>query len=151
MILSGPDIARRGILTPYLHEKTVINGKSAGQSLAGYDIRINTQGATLFLHPGMFRLGVTVEHFQMPNDIVGLVKDKSSYARRGLSVFNTVIEPGWMGYLTLELVNHGNQVIEIEDGDPIAQVLFFETTEPTLGYSGKYQHQGPNPQEAIDE
>jgi dCTP deaminase len=151
MILPGPEIQRLGILEPYLAEKTVINGKSAGQSLAGYDIRINTDNATLFLPPGDFRLGVTIEKFKMPNDIVGLVKDKSSYARRGLSVYNTVIEPGWTGYLTLELANHGHQVIKLEDGDPIAQVIFFQTIYPTDGYTGKYQNQGDKPQEAIDE
>ena len=41
----------------------------------------------------------SIEFFNMPKYLVGIVHDKSSLARQGLSVFNTVIEPGWKGYL----------------------------------------------------
>ncbi len=80
----------------------------------------------------------------MPDCLVGLVKDKSTWARRGLSVFNTVIEPGWKGWLTLELVYHGNEPLHIPAGAGIAQVIF-ERVENTAAYSGKYQNQEDRP------
>ena len=70
-------------------------------------------------------------------------------ARLGLSVFNTVIEPGWRGYLTLELKNQGDRVLHIDCGDPIAQILFERLDVPTENpYSGKYQDQDAGPQPA---
>jgi dCTP deaminase len=88
----------------------------------------------------------------MPPDVIGFVHDKSSWARKGLAVQNTVIEPGWRGYLTLELTNHGRDALEITEGDPIAQIVFHYldalTEQP---YVGKYQDQGYGPQRAIEE
>ena len=80
----------------------------------------------------------------MPNDLVGIVHDKSTWARFGLSVFNTVIEPGWHGFLTLELVYHGNGDLFIPAGSGIAQVVFHETT-CAAAYNGKYQRQSQGP------
>ena len=88
----------------------------------------------------------------MPDDLVAFVHDKSSWARQGLSLFNTVIEPGWKGFLTLELVNHSISALHIEAGSPIAQIIFMRLEEPTeAAYTGKYQNQKRGPQEAIDE
>jgi len=80
----------------------------------------------------------------MPNNLVGIVHDKSTWARRGLSVFNTVIEPGFIGGLTLELVYHGVSNLLIPKGSGIAQVVFHRTIEEAL-YNGKYQHQSTEP------
>ena len=66
-----------------------------------YDVRITCCDA--LIEPGQFLLAATVERFQMPNDLMGIVHDKSTWARRGLVVQNTVIEPGWHGYLTIEV------------------------------------------------
>jgi dCTP deaminase len=88
-----------------------------------------------------------MEEFDMPFDLVGVVHDKSTWARRGLSVFNTVVEPGWRGHLTLELVFHGNQALHIKAGSGIAQILFSQIAEPAA-YSGKYQDQAAGPVEA---
>jgi len=101
------------------------------------------------LNPGEFRLAVTVERFSIPTNIVATVHDKSTLARMGLAVQTTVIEPGWSGWLTLELSNHGANVIELMDGQPIAQVLFHQLDENTEGYDGRYQNQGDRPQPAI--
>lgn len=68
----------------------------------------------------------------MPENLVGIVHDKSTLARKGLSVFNTVIEPGWKGFLTLELVYHGSEDFHIPAGSGIAQVLFHELAIPAL-------------------
>lgn len=97
---------------------------------------------------GRFILASAVEKFNMPDHLCGVVHDKSTWARQGLSVFNTVIEPGWKGYLTLELVYHGEEVLVIPAGSGIAQVLFHEVLEPRQ-YTGKYSNQPDRPVEAI--
>jgi dCTP deaminase len=88
----------------------------------------------------------------MPNNVVGIVHDKSSLARQGIAVQNTVAEPGWRGYLTLEITNHYVNKILLLKGDAIAQVVFHFLDEPTeLIYDGKYQDQQRGPQEARNE
>src|ERR1700678_1313663 len=102
MILSAQAIRRCGIITPF-YERTVENGLSYGLSSCGYDVRVAQDimmNANEFMR---FRLASTIEHFNMPNFLVGRVHDKSTWARRGLAVQNTIIEPGWRGHLTLEL------------------------------------------------
>lgn len=139
----------RSILTPFTSRKTIVNGKSYGLSSCGYDVRI---AENITVTPKRFVLASTIEKFDMPKDIVAFVNDKSSWARKGIAVQNTVIEPGWRGYLTLELTNHDSVDISLQAGDPIAQIIFHwldkETDTP---YSGKYQDQPAGPQEAIEE
>jgi len=78
------------------------------------------------------------------------IMDKSTNIRTGLSVQNTRAEPGWQGYLTLELFNMSESVIVIPAGTPIAQVTFRTLDEPTeQPYAGKYQNQKDGPQAAI--
>lgn len=135
---------------------------SFGLAEAGYDIRLAqniefhpANGATphnsAFVNgkhfPSMFVLASAIEEFDMPYDLVGVVHDKSTWARKGLSVFNTVIEPGWRGYLTLELVYHGWKPLYLPMGTGIAQVLFHRT-ERKAEYAGKYQDQAAGPVEA---
>jgi dCTP deaminase len=74
-------------------------------------------------------LASAIEEFDMPNNLIGIVHDKSTWARRGLSVFNTVIESGWKGFLTLELVYHGDEELIIPAGAGIAQVMFHQTMD----------------------
>ena len=93
---------------------------------------------------GRFTLASAVEEFQMPDDLVGVVHDKSTWARQSLSVFNTVIEPGWKGFLTLELVFHGEEEVTLLHGSGIAQVLFHRLERPAE-YAGKYQNQEDEP------
>lgn len=148
MILSGDTIEARGIITPF-SQRTVFEGMSYGKSYAGYDIRIQQNEC---LRPGRrFGLASTIEYFEMPSNVVGIVHDKSTWARRGLSVFNTVIEPGWRGYLTLELVYNGDGNLAILGGSPIAQVVFHYLDVDSEGYKGKYQDQPDRPVEALIE
>ena len=127
-------------------KKKRYKGVSFGLSEAGYDIRVK-QG--FWLHPfRRFKLASSIEKFTMPDDLVGIVHDKSTWARKGISVFNTVIEPGWEGYLTLEIVYHGIKPIYIPYGVGIAQVIFHKIAEP-VKYSGKYQNQPNKPIQAI--
>lgn len=131
------------MITPFVSEKVVVNGVSYGLSAASYDVRI---AHDLTLMSREAALANTVENFNMPTDVSGYVKDKSTYARRFLSAFNTFIDPGWRGNLTLELVNHGPSPIDIKAGDPIAQIVFHWLDEQTaLPYEGKYQNQPARP------
>jgi dCTP deaminase len=136
------------LIDPFF-ERTVHHGATFGLGPAGYDVRIAEDVA---LRPGEFSLASTIERFVMPDDLVAIVHDKSSWARRGLAVQNTVIEPGWCGYLTLELTNHSMDFINLKSGDPIAQIIFHRLENPTeLPYRGKYQNQPAGPQPAIYE
>lgn len=136
-------------------------GTSFGLGEAGYDIRIKQEihFSTLMdrrivysgaeASSGRFALASAMDEFCMPDDLVGIVHDKSTWARRGLSVFNTVVEPGWEGFLTLELVYHGEGELIIPAGSGIAQVIFHRTSQPAQ-YKGKYQGQADEPVKAID-
>ena len=145
MILPAQHIrARKGMIEPF-EERGVASGMSYGLSCCGYDIRIY-RGR--ILRPGDFALASTLERFAIPDDIMGHVADKSTWARRGLAVQNTILEPGWEGYLTIELSNHGGETLVIADGTPIAQIVFHQLLEPTeQPYRGKYdrQERGPVP------
>ena len=148
MILNQNDLLAASPLEPMLIEKKKLHGVSHGLSEAGYDISIKQ---TVTLHPfRRFRLVSTIEHFTMPDNLLGIVHDKSTWARCGLSVFNTVIEPGWEGYLTAELIYHGWRPLKIRAGSGIAQVIFHELSTP-VAYSGKYQNQADMPVSAIME
>ena len=142
MIINRDTLYRARPIDDMIPEKLKAHGVSHGMSEAGYDVRIKQD---LWLHPlRKFRLASTVEYFTMPNNLVGVVHDKSTWARRGLSVFNTVIEPGWYGWLTLELVYHGWKPLHIPAGAGIAQVIFHETSDKAW-YAGKYQDQPDEP------
>ncbi len=87
-------------------------------------------------------LASTLEHFDMPTDVLGKVADKSTWARMFLAVQNTIVEPGWRGCLTLELSNHGHREIRLKAGMPIAQIILHQLDQPTeQPYAGKYQDQ----------
>lgn len=149
MILGGQIIRNLNIFEPFVertvHEQT---GMSYGLSYAGYDIRVREN---LELGPRGFSLASSIEHFRLPKDALGIVHDKSSLARAGLSVFNTVLEPGWEGFLTLELVNQSDRHLTIYAGQPIAQVVLHGVIGTEGSYTGKYQHQPPEPVSAIRE
>lgn len=147
MILPAQAIRDADIITPFC-ERSRAHGMSYGLSSAGYDVRIKQE---LVLRAGeRFKIGSTIERFVMPLDVLGIVHDKSTWARLGLSVFNTVIEPGWRGWLTLELVFHGEGMLVVPAGAPIAQVVFhrLEAVSEQI-YEGKYQDQPDEPVPAI--
>lgn len=97
-------------------------------------------------------LASTMERFVFPHNVCGSVFNKSSYARVFVSAFNTHLDPGWEGFLTVELVNCGDTTIHYHRGDPLCQVKFEWLDKPTiLPYIGKYQNQEPGPQSARSE
>ena len=123
---------------------------SYGLSMGGYDVRLDQD---IVLGPSTshesFALASTLEHFCMPADMMAIVHDKSTWARLGLSVFNTVIEPGWRGWLTMELSNRGPHTLRLKKGWPIAQVVFHRMEGHVEQYGdSKYQNQPRGPVEA---
>ncbi len=161
MVINGTSLLKMAPIKNMFAVKCKQHGVSCGMSEAGYDIRIkqdvffSSNGAFMSVgykkgheKSGNFILASAIEEFQMPSNLVGEVKDKSTWARKGLSVFNTVIEPGWNGFLTLELVYHGSEDLHIPAGAGIAQVVFSQTILPADYGSGKYQNQADEPVEA---
>ncbi len=147
MILSGASIRRLVGIDPFF-ERTKNHGMSYGLGPAGYDVRV---GQYIDLMPGGFALASVVEHLTMPLNVIGIVHDRSTLARMGLALQNTVIEPGWRGYLTLEISNHGRERVRLPAGSPIAQILFYMVDQDCVPYDGKYQDQRPAPVGAIFE
>ena len=145
-VLSAQDIRRRsGMISPFC-ERGVEHGRSYGLSCCGYDVRIAEE---VWLWPLYGRLASTIERFAMPDDVMARVADKSTNARKFVFVQNTIIEPGWAGYLTLELTRVLPWPILIKRGTPIAQIIFEKLEEPTeRPYVGKYQGQEAGPQAA---
>lgn len=142
MIINGRKLYDARPVFPMAGMKLREHGVSYGLSEAGYDLRIK-QAVTL--HPfRRFALASTIEKFDMPENVVAIVHDKSSNIRRGLMVGNSVVEPGWRGWLTLELFYFGWKPLRIEAGTGIAQAIFHELTENAL-YSGKYNDQEDKP------
>lgn len=158
MIVNGTKLLETAPIVG-MHSKKM-RGKvtTFGLGEIGYDIRIKQEirFKRLFglipLHKvdggrwklGNFTLASATEAFNMPKWLGAIVHDKSTWARQGLSVFNTVIEPGWKGFLTLELVYHGRETLVIPAGSGIAQVLFHSLNE-NAAYTGRYQNQEDKP------
>lgn len=157
MIVNSYALVGQAPIKDMLTEKVRGPVTSHGLSEAGYDIRIKQniifEKGNVYVdnrrYKGSFTLASAIEEFQMPPHLVGVVHDKSTWARKGLSVFNTVIEPGFFGGLTLELVYHGPGELHIPAGSGIAQVIFYETSV-NASYDGKYQNQSTDPTPAID-
>lgn len=145
---------------------------SYGLSSVGYDIRLGNQikvplmeevGDILDPHfpasveyddfiaedfidiqPGHMVLGASLEDFRMPSDVCAICLGKSTYARLGLFVNVTPLEPSWAGTLTMELSNIGHLPVRVYVGEGIAQLLFFRIERPITTYAdkgGKYQDQ----------
>lgn len=166
MVPNGMQLLQAAPIKKMIPKKIRDHGVSHGLGEAGYDIRIkqdilfsskngpmqfavrhHLEDGTRKEDPwtqGRFVLASAIEEFDMPSNLVGIVHDKSTWARKGLSVFNTVIEPGWKGFLTLELVYHGSEDLLIPAGAGIAQVIFHLLTSEAE-YTGKYQNQENEP------
>lgn len=98
----------------------------------------------LTINPGQMILGLSKEYWNMPEDVVGVVIGKSTYARSGIIINCTPMEPGWNGHLVIEIVNGSRQSVYLYPNEGIAQVLFFRGKAPEVNYgtrSGKYNGQ----------
>ncbi|MCH9009353.1 MAG: dCTP deaminase [Chloroflexi bacterium] len=101
------------------------------------------------LHPGEFVLGSTLEHIELPDDIVARLEGKSSLGRVGLLIHSTAgyVDPGWKGHLTLELSNVANLPITLYQGMKIGQISYAQLSTAadrpygSPGLGSKYQGQ----------
>ena len=95
--------------------------------------------------PNSFALARTVEYFKIPRNVLTICLGKSTYARCGIIVNVTPLEPEWEGHVTLEFSNTTNLPAKIYAGEGVAQMLFFESDEECdVSYKdrgGKYQGQ----------
>lgn len=110
------------------------------------DTFIETRGDCI-IPPNSFVLGRSVEKFRIPRDILAVVIGKSTYARCGIIVNVTPLEPEWVGHVTIEISNTTPLPAKIYANEGIAQVLFFRAMKNcAVSYvdkHGKYQGQGP--------
>lgn len=95
--------------------------------------------------PNSFALARTIEHFRIPRNVLTICLGKSTYARCGIIVNVTPLEPEWEGHVTLEFSNTTNLPAKIYANEGVAQMLFFESDEVCeVSYGdrkGKYQGQ----------
>lgn len=154
-------------------KKLISKGKiSYGVSSYGYDIRISDEfyifhnaypteiidpknakenyfikhkGKICIIPPNSFILAKSVEYFRIPRNVLGLVFGKSTYARCGIIVNVTPLEPEWEGNLVLEISNTTPLPAKIYANEGIAQLIFLEADELcSVSYAdrkGKYQKQ----------
>ncbi|MCS3904284.1 dCTP deaminase [Methylohalomonas lacus] len=164
-----------GLIEPFEPNQVKYNGSerliSYGTSSYGYDLRcadqfkiftnINTtivdpkkfdeksfvdfQGDVCVIPPNSFALASTVEYFRIPRNVLTICLGKSTYARCGIIVNVTPLEPEWEGHVTLEFSNTTPLPAKIYANEGVAQVIFLESDEPCdVSYrdrGGKYQGQ----------
>lgn len=160
-----------GMIEPFESRQVRDGVVSYGLSSYGYDIRVadefkvftdvysvvvdpkafdarsfvDIQGDHCIIPPNSFALARTEEYFRVPHDVLVVCVGKSTYARCGIIVNITPLEPEWCGHLTLEISNTTPLPAKIYAREGIAQLLFFQGDEPPeITYamrSGKYQDQ----------
>lgn len=160
-----------GMIDPFEPRQVREDTISYGLSSYGYDIRVapefkvftnvfnvvvdpkefddrsfvDVDANECIIPPNSFALARTVEFFRIPRDTLVLCVGKSTYARCGIIVNVTPLEPSWQGYLTLEISNTTPLPAKIYANEGIAQLLFFQgAEEPEVAYAdrkGKYQDQ----------
>ena len=93
--------------------------------------------------PNSFALARTVEYFRIPRNVLTICLGKSTYARCGVIVNVTPLEPEWEGHVTLEFSNTTPLPAKIYANEGVAQMIFFESDEVCetsyLDRGGKYQ------------
>ena len=106
---------------------------------------VDFAGEVCTIPPNSFALARTIEYFRIPRTVLTICLGKSTYARCGIIVNVTPLEPEWEGHVTLEFSNTTTLPARIYAGEGVAQMLFFESDEPCeLSYrdrGGKYQGQ----------
>ena len=161
----------KGMIKPFV-SKQVRKGKiSFGLSSYGYDARVSNEfkiftnvnsgivdpkifkkesfvtkvGKECIIPPNSFALARTMEYFKIPDDILVICLGKSTYARCGIIVNVTPLEPGWEGHVTLEFSNTTPLPAKIYANEGAAQFLFFKGENVCdLSYAdrkGKYMFQ----------
>ena len=106
---------------------------------------IDIEADVCVIPPNSFALARTIEYFKIPRNVLTVCLGKSTYARCGIIVNVTPLEPEWEGHVTLEFSNTTNLPARIYAGEGVAQMLFFESDEicqtSYKDRGGKYQGQ----------
>ena len=159
------------MISPFEEKQIRGNSISYGVSSYGYDARVadefkiftnvNTEivdpknfkstsfvsrkGSECIIPPNSFVLASTVEYFKVPEDVLVICLGKSTYARCGIIVNVTPLEPGWEGHVTLEFSNTTPLPAKIYANEGVAQFIFLKGNEkPSVTYAnrkGKYMKQ----------
>jgi dCTP deaminase len=170
-ILPDWQIKRDIKIEPFAEEASRPGMVSYGLSSYGYDVRVgrkfkvftnvygtlidpknfnptafvDIEGDSCIIPPNSFALAETVEYFEIPRDILATCLGKSTYARCGIIVNVTPLEPEWRGQITIEISNTTPLPAKIYANEGIAQILFFRAEAPCqTSYAdkkGKYQDQ----------
>ncbi len=165
----------KGLIEPYVDQQVRDSEQgrviSYGTSSYGYDVRcsdefkiftninsaivdpknfdaesfVDVKSDVCIIPPNSFALARTVEYFRIPRDVLTICLGKSTYARCGIIVNVTPLEPEWEGHVTLEFSNTSPLPAKIYANEGVAQMLFFgadEVCEVSYGdRGGKYQGQ----------
>ncbi len=106
---------------------------------------VDMHGDVCIVPPNSFALASTVEYFRIPRNVLTICLGKSTYARCGIIVNVTPLEPEWEGHVTLEFSNTTPLPAKIYANEGVAQMIFFESSRPCeVSYKergGKYQGQ----------
>jgi dCTP deaminase len=127
--------------------KVFTNARCAIVDPKSFDPRsfIDVEGDECLIPPNSFALAETVEYLEIPRDLVAICVGKSTYARIGIIVNVTPLEPEWRGKVTIEISNTTPLPAKVYAGEGIAQVLFLKGEEVCrTSYAdkkGKYQNQ----------
>ncbi len=109
------------------------------------DSFVDRAGPVAIIPPNSFALAHTVEYFRIPRDILVICLGKSTYARCGIIVNVTPLEPEWEGQVTIEISNTTPLPARIYAGEGICQFLFLQGSEPCetsyADRAGKYMRQ----------
>jgi|TARA_B100001540_G_C15728612_1_gene606565 dCTP deaminase len=159
------------IIKPFISKQTRKGKISFGLSSYGYDARVSNEfkiftnvnsgvvdpkkfkkesfvtkiGKECIIPPNSFALARTIEYFKIPENVLVICLGKSTYARCGIIVNVTPLEPGWEGYVTLEFSNTTPLPAKIYANEGVAQFVFIKGNQtPEVTYSkrkGKYMKQ----------
>ena len=159
------------MIKPFVAEQKSDKNISYGLSSFGYDARVSNQfkiftdvdsavvdpknfnnnsfvsrtGTECIIPPNSFALASTVEYFKIPKNVLVICLGKSTYARCGIIVNVTPLEPGWEGHVTLEFSNTTPLPAKIYANEGAAQFIFLQGNEnPEVTYDkrkGKYMKQ----------
>jgi dCTP deaminase len=136
MILSAHEIARR-LGSPSAEEKLVIDPYSPEcQQPASYDLRAADHAV---LARGDCTLVPSMEWVELPLDVAGTLRCRSSFGRQGVLMGGGFIDPGFRGQLTLCLTNMGNEDIRVGKNERIVQMILQEVRDGNQRYNGRYQ------------
>lgn len=124
---------------------TNINSATVDPKAFDEDSFVDVDGDVCIIPPNSFALASTVEYFRIPRNVLTICLGKSTYARCGIIVNVTPLEPEWEGHVTLEFSNTTTLPAKIYANEGVAQMLFFESDEVCeTSYKdrgGKYQGQ----------